>query len=170
MKRHQISISDDTLSRLKALAEPFIDREPEDVIRRLLDHFGQTKEDGSTNIGEYPNLIERSPQSRVPRERGAQVQIGSQRIDAVSVRDLYQQALRLFVENHRSKLSAIVPLKTSSERYLVAREPIHPGGNPFVVPVSFRDFHMEAHKDYKNAIQHLKLLAERLGLTLSYLG
>ena len=32
-----IQLSDETLNRLKALAEPFVDREPEDVIRRLLD-------------------------------------------------------------------------------------------------------------------------------------
>lgn len=32
-----ITLSDEVFSRLQALARPFKDREPEDVIRRLLD-------------------------------------------------------------------------------------------------------------------------------------
>ncbi len=63
-----------------------------------------------------------------------------------------------------------MPLRTSSERYLIAREPIHPLGNLFVVPVSFGAYHMEAHKDYKNGIEHLRILSEKLGLNLKYLG
>jgi hypothetical protein len=178
--RHQISISEETFRRLKSLAEPFIDREPEDVIRRLLDQLGnQFKPDPndartSTRAKSHPaqslNTRERSPDSRAPRERGVRVQIGNHTIEAISVRDLYEQALRLFVERYKPELQAVVPFRTSSERYLIAREPIHPSGNPFVVPVSIRDFHIEAHKDYKNAIQHLRLLSERLGVNLSYLG
>ena len=176
--RHQISVSDETLRRLKSLAEPFVDREPEDVIRRLLDQIGKGQQIGDNiesakrgpNTGQTSSLESRSPNSRVPRERGARVQIGNNSIDAVSVRDLYEQALRFFVEHHKLQLQSVVPFRTSRERYLVAREPIHPGGNPFVVPVNFGDFHMEAHKDYRNAIQHLRALTERMGLTLTYFG
>jgi hypothetical protein len=174
--RHQITVSDETFMRLKALAEPFIDQ-PEDVIRRLLDQNGRPldpakpsrKSNGPTGAP-VPVQRDRSPDSRLPRERGARVQIGDYRIEAVSVRELYQQALKFLVENHKAKLQTILPHRTSSERYLIAHEPVHPSGNPFVVPVEFRGFHMEAHKDYKNAVEHLRILAGRLGLTLQYLG
>lgn len=156
--------------RLKKLAEPFVDREPEDVIKRLLDR-GELNT--GAQVGEATRdrkRTERSPTSRVPRERGARVQVGDQILEATSVRDLYEQALRFFVEHHKSKLETVVPLRTSKERFLIARDPAHPGGNPFVVPVQFRGFHMEAHKDYKNAIEHLEKLGERLGLQVTYLG
>lgn len=170
--RHQIALSDETLGRLKMLAEPFVDKEPEDVIRRLLDDWesrssrslhSERAEGGSTTTG-------RSAESRVPRERGTRVQIGDHVIEAISVRDLYKQALAFLVGNYKVKLQATLPYKTSAERYLVAAEPKHPAGNPFVVPVEFRGFYIEAHKDYKNAVAHLSNLCERLSLKLTYLG
>ena len=173
---HQITVSNEVFNRLKNLAEPFVDREPEDVIRRLLDRNepalrngrAQGKLDDQVAAPVPPHGL--SPISRVPRERGATVQIGDRRINAVSVRALYEEALKLLVDKHASQLKSILPVKTSSERFLIALKPVHPSGNPFVVPVEFRGFYMEAHKDYKNAIAHLKVLCSRVGLTLTYLG
>lgn len=168
MNRH-ILVSDETLARLKSLAEPFVDREPEDVIRRLLDQLGEhgSINNAASNVGHNRGP---SSDSRAPRERGARVKIGEETIEAVSVRDLYEQALRFFVENYKSKLQTILPLRTSRQRYLIARDPVHPGGNAFVVPVEVRGFHMEAHKDWKNGIEHLRALAGRLGVEIVYLG
>src|ERR1700674_2054504 len=77
----QIAVSDDTMNRLKASAEPFVDKCPEDVIRRLFD------ERGSAEHKQAPSQLlhqsERRVVSRVPRERGTDVQIGSYRIQAV---------------------------------------------------------------------------------------
>lgn len=171
--RHPISISDETLARLKALAEPFVDREPEDVIRRLLDDHerarNKTRVSGDSKVSEAIPRV-RLVAGRAPRERGVMVQIGDQKFDAVSVRDLYQQVLEFLVEHHKSKLQAVLPLKTSRERYLVALEPIHPSGNRFIIPVEFHGFYMEAHKDYQNAIRHLIFLTAKLDLQLMYLG
>jgi hypothetical protein len=171
---HQIAVSEEVFTRLSNLARPFVDRSPEDVIRRLLDQ----NELSTDKVAAKPNghilasVVSgvRSPTSRVPRERGAIVRIGDHKIDAVSVRTLYEEALKLFVANRTSQLRSVVPLKTSGERYLIATKPIHPTGKPFVIPVEYRGFCMEAHKDYKNAIAHLRILCERLGLTLQYLG
>jgi hypothetical protein len=172
---HQITVSDEVFDWLKNLAEPFVDREPDDVLRRLLDRnnpalggdSAHRKFDAEMTVSHREGL---SPISRVPRERGTTVQIGDNRIDAVSVRALYEEALKLFVEKHSSKLKSVLPFKTSGQRYLIAVKPVHPSGKHFVVPVEYRGFHMEAHKDYKNAIAHLRMLCNRLGLVLSYLG
>jgi hypothetical protein len=177
---HAIQLSDETLDRLKALAEPFVDREPEDVIRRLLDSHEQKTRSlaqssspspvGSVSDQSDAELVERSIQSRVPRERGAEVEIDKHRIEAVSVRDLYEQVLRLLIENHKAQLTPLLPFKTSGVRYLVAKKPVHPSGRPFVVPVEYHDYFMEAHKDYKIAIEHLAKLAKKLALPFRYLG
>ena len=173
-----IQLSDEILDRLKALAEPFVDKEPEDVIRRLL-HNHERAARGlaqgasvSDSLSEMvsANLMGRSTKSRVPRERGAEVEIGRQRIRAVSVRDLYEQALRLLIENHEAQLASLLPFETSRVRYLVADKPLHPSGKPFVVPAEYHGYYMEAHKDYKIAIEHLGKLAKRLGLPFRYLG
>lgn len=172
---HQIKVSDEVFERLRNLAEPFVDREPEDVLRRLLDQNEPALGgDNACRKFEAQILVPinegLSPISRVPRERGTMVQIGDNKIDAVSVRALYEEALKLFVEKHSSRLKSVLPVKTSGQRYLIAVKPVHPSGKPFVVPVEFRGFYMEAHKDYKNAIAHLRLLCNRLGLILKYLG
>ena len=173
-----IHLSDEALNRLKALAEPFVDREPEDVIRRLLDKNDRETRSLTpfTSIGgpltdmASTNTMERSTESRVPRERGTEVEIGKQRIRAVSVSDLYKQALRFLVENHEAQLTQLLPFETSRERYLVADKPVHPSGRQFFVPVEYHGYYMEAHKDYRNAIEHLGKLAKRLGLSFTYLG
>lgn len=166
--QHQIRVSDDTMNRLKACAEPFVDKDPEDVVRRLLDEHDSFSRKRAPSS--HPLLQSaRTPISRVPRERGTAVQIEGHQIQAVSVRDLYEQALKLLVGSHRADLDRILPFKTSHERYLLADKPIHPSGNPFVVPVEYHGYHMEAHKDYKNAVAHLGSLVEKLGMKLKYL-
>jgi len=74
------------------------------------------------------------------------------------------------VEKCKVDLDRLLPFATSRERYLAATKPIHPTGNPFVVPVKYHGYYMEAHKDYKNAISHLGSLVAKLGLELKYLG
>jgi len=159
---HQITVSDQVFARLKNLAEPFVDRAPEDVIRRLLDE--RDSKSGGSGVQMKSNI---SISSRVPRERGITVEIDGQRIDAVSVRALYEEALKLFVAKHIARLKSIVPMKTSERRFLIALEDKHPSGRSFVIPVEYRGFYMEAHKDYKNAIEHLRSLCGRLGVTLN---
>ena len=156
------------MNRLKRCAEPFVDKEPEDAIRRLLDehdNFSRKHAPSSDPLLQSTQI----PTSRVPRERGTVVQIGGHQIEAVSVRDLYEQALKFLVGSHRVDLDRLLPFKTSRERYLLADKAIHPSGNPFVVPVEYHGYYMEAHKDYKNAVAHLGSLVGKLGLKLKYL-
>jgi hypothetical protein len=165
----QIRISTDTLARLKEHAEPFVDREPNDVIRRVLDQRDQCK----CESGPSPRLTHqshRAPISRVPRDRGVRVRIDGEEINAVTVKDLYGQVLKLLVSKHKSSLPSIVPYKTSNERYLIAKKPVHPNGKAFVIPVERDGFYMESHKDYANAIAHLQSFLRRLNLDLEYLG
>jgi hypothetical protein len=157
------------MNRLKACAEPFVDKSPEDVIRRLLDE----REKSTPRYAPSSHPVrqhERTPASRVPRERGILVEIDGRQIQAASVRDFYEQVLRLLVDHHSVQLARLLPFKTSKRRYLVADKPVHPSGNSFVVPVEYHGHYMEAHKDYENAVAHLGSLLRKLGLELKYLG
>lgn len=173
---HTITISDDTFARLQNCAIPFVDTEPQDVIRRLLDLHGGTLESrqppapptGASEEAQH-SLVSRSA-ARLPRQRGTTVVVDGVTISAVSVRDLYEQALKVLVDAHEQELAAVLPVRTSSQRYLVAQQDTHPNGRPFVIRVDYRGYYMEAHKDYKNAVSHLKHLVTRLGLSFEDLG
>lgn len=174
---HRIRISDDTMTRLKECAEPFMDKDPEDVIRRLLDVHernhrrtarpvelrGRAEKEASMSLSDPTS-------SRAPRERGATVEIGGRQIYGATVSDLYGQALRFLVDSHENQLRGVVPFSTSAQRYLVAREPQHQRGNSFTIPVKYHGYFMEAHKDYENAIRHLRVLASKLSLSFKYVG
>ena len=64
----------------------------------------------------------------------------------------------------------LAPYKTSTKRYLIATSPKHPNGRDFVVPVEYRSLYMEAHKNYKTAIDQLTRFLRRCGVTLTYRG
>lgn len=166
---HQISISEDTMSLLKACAEPFLDKKPEDVIRRLAQERLNNMNKKLKSPQPYHGQSPKRP-TRAPRERGTHIRINGCEIRAVSVRDLYEQSLKLLVDNYKKVLDQLIPYKTSSQRYLVANKQAHPSGNRFVVPVEYRGYYMEAHKDYKNGLAHLRSLAERLSLNFEQLS
>lgn len=176
---HQVALPDDLFAQLQDLAVPLVDTTA-DVVGRLLDHYERTKPNkGSPGTGGnlpasgHVGTLLRGANvaGRVPRERGATIEIEDHQIRAFSVRDMYEQALKFIVDNgHGKHLKPLVPFKTSGLRYLIADRPTHPNGNPFVVPARYGGYFMEAHKDYRNAVKHLGQLLEKLGLKLRYLG
>lgn len=170
-----ISVSDRTYLRLQECAEPFEDHTPEDVIIRLLDACAVDSEDSERpkrlekDEAEGHTSSESNLSEREPRQRGVVVRMGDAIIDAVTVRDLYEQSLQILADAHRDELERLLPVRTSNQRYLVAESPVHPSGRSFVVPVEYDGLHMEAHKDYKTALAHLKRLASRLGVPFQYI-
>lgn len=168
-----VHLPDDLFARLAALAHPFVDKEPADVIRRLLaEHDARSpKPVASTRAIETPVETSRPVSTRIPRERGARVEISGHVITADSVRDLYEQVLRYLAGNGTlERLKPLLPFKTSSKRYLIAQKPVHPNGKSFVVPVEHRGLFMEAHKSYQTALAQLGHFLSKCGHTLRYLG
>ena len=89
---------------------------------------------------------------------------------AVSVRDLYNQVLGWLVDEKMiAKVESSLPHRTSKQRYLISKKPIHPNGNPFVVPVEYKGYFMEAHKNYENAMAGLKQLGKLGGFKVEYI-
>ena len=108
---------------------------------------------------------------RAPRERGATVEINGQRIHAGTVSDLYEQAFRLILSHGKAEqLKELAPYRTSNQRYLFAREPKHPSGKDFFVDVKVGPYHIEAHKNYEQAVKQLAELLARLDINFQYLG
>ncbi len=124
-----IAVSNETYARLQALARPFEDREPEDVIVRLLN--------GTKNDGPKPVLVAGSSGesriARAPRERGAVVELDGHRISATTVPDLCTQVMEhINSKGLWERLEKMAPYKTSSRRYLFSKTPKHPKGNDFL--------------------------------------
>ena len=163
---HQVELTEVTWSLLKQCAEPFVDKEPEDTIRRALQfyskNYGNRSPASSSSVAPSPAI------ARSPRERGVLFELDGKHHEAATVSDLYEQILKFFVDNHETRLKGLIPFRTSSLRFLLATKPVHPSGREFVVPVKYRGYYMEAHKDYKNAITHAIKLANRMGVELRF--
>jgi len=161
-----IALSDEVFAMLEKLARPFEDKEPEDVIRRLL---GCAPAKDLTKFGIIDKTTANYAIIRAPRERGAVVELDGERISATTVPDLCAKVLEfIYAKGLWGKLESLAPYKTSSKRYLFATQPKHPQGNDFFVPLKFRNMYMEAHKNYDTTIKQLSLLASQLGIAFKY--
>jgi hypothetical protein len=168
-----IKLSDELSDRLVALGGGLFSEV--EVIARLLDRSGEVvqmpAQRTSTTYAPRQSDQVSSLRTRAPRERGATVEVEGKRIHAGTVSDLYEQVFRLILNNGKADaLKALVPFRTSNQRYLIAREPKHPNGNSFFVDVKVGPYHVEAHKNYVQAIKQLADVLARLGVDFKYIG
>jgi hypothetical protein len=173
---YEVTLSKDLFVPLQKLAVPLVDSTVV-VIERVVSHYERTgpsveeKADISTSSTPSSMVVDRKMVERAPCERGVTIEIDSHVIRAISVPELYQETLRFLVEKgHAKRLKDLVPFSTSNRRYLIADRPVHPKGNAFVVPIKSGGYFMEAHKNYKAAIEHLSRFLGKMGLKLKYVG
>ena len=165
-----IVVSDELYTRIEALARPFVDREPQDVIRWLVE---SECTDTSTHEKIVHDIAPRSGPSviRAPRERGAVVELDGETITADTVPDLCTKVMEyLDSKGQWERFEELSPYKTSTKRFLFSTTPKHPNGNDFFVPVKHRNMYMEAHKNYQTTIKQLSRLLQRMGINLVYRG
>lgn len=156
-----IEVSDRAYARLRELAGPLF------TVSEVLERLIESAPDKATRSGHGESSI----LPRAPRERGISVLVGDHRIEAVSVKDLFQQFLEwLVLKGFAAKLEPFLPVRTSGRRYLIARKPVHPEGNEFVVPVRHHGYYMEAHKNYESAMSGLVQLGKLLGVPIRQAG
>lgn len=174
-----IRIPELIFQRLQQFATPLVDT-PADVITRLLDFYEMNKNLSVPQVTRIKEShIMQEPSStiplnkllyREPRQRGVVIKIDGHIFKAVSVSDLYGQVLKFLYENgYLEKIKKQLPLATSKNRYLISTRPVHPKGNVFWEPVEYKGHYMEAHKDYKNGINHLQKLIDLCDLSLTYI-
>jgi hypothetical protein len=90
-------------------------------------------------------------------------------ISAVTVPDMYLQVLQWLVDGKRIEvLESSIPFRTSSQRFLISKSSKHPNGKHFVKEVKHKDYYMEAHKNYENALSGLKQFLEPRGFRVRY--
>jgi hypothetical protein len=165
-----VVLPDDVFARIASMARPFVDKEPADVIRWLVEK--EAKVQTGTVARLHGSLVGTARVSeRAPRERGATIDIDGKTIRAESVPELCSKVMELLFEKGMwNKVLEMAPYRTSSERYLFAKTPKHPNGNDFWVEVKCRGLYVEAHKNYKTAIEQLARLVAKCGMTLTYKG
>ncbi len=142
----------------------------------LLDHLHSSHTPVIAKADSRPEAKPQASQPQLARQagrgfkrKGATIHIGSHEIVAHSVSELYGLALKYLCESGKIEtLNKHIPYATSGVRYLIAREPRHQGGNSFRSPVEHNGYFMEAHKDYRNALAHLKDFLKLGGLIVSY--
>jgi hypothetical protein len=172
----QITISDSVFERLQRLAVPLVDT-PESVVIRLLNFYEPNPVEEDLRIG--PSAEEQTKTQstidgvleRLPRQKGIIVRLDETTVEADKLSDLYIEALKyLDKRGLLNKVNDAIPIATSSKRYLIAKSPVHPQGNDFRIPVEYKGYYMEAHKDYKEGIRHLCKMLNLCGVTLTYVG
>lgn len=85
------------------------------------------------------------------------------KIEGSSIPDLYTSGLKYIVDN-RYDIDPLLPYRTSNKRYLIAKDPTHPNGNNFTVPIQYGDYYMEAHKSREQGIKDLAKLMKLLDI------
>ena len=58
-----------------------------------------------------------------------------------------------------------LPFPSGSRRFLVAKEPKHPGGVPFFSPEQVGDLWVEVHHSKRDALAHAQRLVNAVGLS-----
>lgn len=92
------------------------------------------------------------------------VSIDGQSFEAKNIPQLYKAVLQYLV--NRGKLENVsVPVASGGKRYILAKEPVHPSGKPFLSPVAYKGFFMEAHNNRGAAIAQLEKLIKSVGCT-----
>ena len=79
---------------------------------------------------------------------------------------MYQKVLKYLVD--ALLLDGVsLPVAIGDKRYILAKQPVHPTGKPFLAPVAYKGFFMEAHNNRDAAIAQLRKLIESVGCTFS---
>lgn len=122
--------------------------------------------DASIEATSVQKIVEESrKKQRAARGTPIIIEIVGSRFNETSVERIYQMVLVYLAQ--RKYLEKIeFPYATSKDRYLLAREPIHPNGTGFLAPVEFQGYYLEAHNNRPQALTHLKKLVEKCGLDL----
>ena len=98
-------------------------------------------------------------------KQGFKIQVGSQEFKATSISKLYTQVLKYLHDNgHLAQLE--LPIASGSKRYLLATQPKHQQGNPFVRPAAYEGYVMEANKSRDGGLSDLAKLLQICGLSM----
>lgn len=171
-----VKVSEEVFQKLSTIGGDLFDRG--EVVARLLSHWegkggsppGVREPRASPTTHARDRSIDESLSDREPRERGATVRLGGKRIHGSTVADLYQKCFSEMLSGDKGDaLRRLIPYRTSNRRYLIAKEPTHPHGREFFVPIKVEGFYVETHKNYQTAITQLAEIAKKLGITFEYL-
>lgn len=169
-----ITLPDDLYRKLELLARPFVDHDPIDVIRRLVDMAEREGLAEQPSIESSPRAVARTRATgtrRAARSGHLRILVDGMVSDAASVPDLYHQTLAFLAERPVwSRIRGKLPWATSRKRYLASAKPVHPPGNTFVNPVEHRGVYLEAHKSHEAALRHLERFLRDVGCSVKRLG
>lgn len=151
-----IDIAQDSLNDLGKTDEGLADK-----LQFFIDRFVPNNEEAA-NPAAKTKTAKTAGQKRKPIE----FYINDQSFEAKNIPEMYQKALEYLVDA-RMLDDLSLPVATGEKRYILAKEPIHPTGKPFLTPVEYKGFLMEAHNNRAAAIAQLRKLIESVSYTFS---
>jgi NAD-dependent SIR2 family protein deacetylase/tetratricopeptide (TPR) repeat protein/protein-tyrosine phosphatase len=101
------------------------------------------------------------------KRKSIEFYINDKSFEAKNIPEMYKMALEYLVDN-RLLEQVTLPVATGEKRYILAREPIHPTGKPFLAPVEYRGYFMEAHNNRTAAIAQLKRLLDSVQVDFEF--
>lgn len=92
------------------------------------------------------------------------IKLNAKTFEASSIPKLYIKILKFVIDNGSIK-KIDIPWGFGSKRYFLfkGKNPIHPSGRPFFFPVSYGDYHLEAHVSRSSGMRYLREFCEELG-------
>jgi ADP-ribosylglycohydrolase len=129
-----------------------------DQLQFFIDRFDSENKNADDILKDnIPNSAELLKEKR----KSFKVKVGETIIEAQNTPELYRQVMTLLFDRGLLQ-NAHVPFATSSTRYLIAKEPVHPSGKNFFKFVEYAGFYMETNKSRHDAVSHLKKFVETL--------
>lgn len=102
----------------------------------------------------------------VAKQTPLKLSVDDVEITGDSVPEFYQRILVLIAAKPE-QFDQHIPFATGSKRYLIAREPFHPGGQSFRAKVEHEGFFMETHKSRVQAVKDAARLLIHSGCNVS---
>jgi len=145
---------------------------PRDIVHFLAENRDQVLLEAFDGQEEVPAPIAQRQPEGVPTERVApprgrgtiSVSLDDRLFRGSSIPTLYLSVLKHIVDNGTVN-KATVPWGVGSRRYFIFRgsNPVHHNGKDFFQPVSYGEYHLEAHVNRSQGVKYLGNLCERLG-------
>lgn len=160
-------------SSFKGGKSMIVSQEDREMVKKLLEKHGdgiQALRAIMSEEEEIDTQLQSTSGSPRPSAITLRLQINGTELSGHTIKELYQKTLEyLYKGKYLSNME--LPYQTGSKRYLLvhldnAQEPIHPGGGPFLAPVRYEGYCMEAHKSREGGLRDLINMLDQ-GLNLS---
>jgi len=155
-----------TLKHRQKGGEPLvITQKDRDMVNALMDKHGSAIQALYDILSQGSDEFEPLNPGGNTTKEAIRIKVGNTIFSEPSISKLYQRVLR-FLDDGGYLNNIELPIASGAKRYLLAREPYHQQGNPFLKPVDHKGYYMEANKSRNSGLSDISKLLNACGLSL----